>query len=168
MITITDNAQIETSMSKHQSQPLSEKTIVDSKPPGPDPDSPLTGQNEINASAIKNFIGNFKNAKDVTWFKSANGLIVAYFFNEKIRNWVFFNDNGDCEYVLRHYCEEKLPGDVRRLVESRYYDFSIHHVSEITRDDKIVYTIDLEGKIPWKTVRITGGEIEVIQEFYKK
>ena len=95
-------------------------------------------------------------------------MIVAYFFNDKIRNWVFFNDNGDCEYLLRHYSEEKLPGDVRRLVESKYCDFSIHHVSEITRDDKIAYTIDLEGKIPWKTVRITDGEMEVIQEFYKK
>ena len=155
-------------MSKPQPPPLSEKTIPEPEQPRLHLDSIVKCQNEINTRAVRNFIGDLRNAQDVKWFKSANGLIVAYFFKEKIRNWVFFNDNGDCEYTLRHYGEEKLPVDVRTMVQSKYHDFSIHHISEITTDDKIVYTIDLEGKIPWKTVRITDGEIEVIQEFYKK
>ena len=66
---------------------------------------------------------NFKDVTDAKWFKSANGLIVAYFANEKFRNWVFYNTDGDCEYMLRHYSEEQIRSDVRHVVKSKYYDY---------------------------------------------
>ena len=69
--------------------------------------------------------------------------------------------------MLRHYTKENLPGDIRRLVESKHCDFSIHNVSEITRGDKIVYTINLEGKIPCKTIKIADGEMETMEEYLK-
>ena len=148
-------------------QPLPEKIIPESKKAGLGQDSGLMLRNEINAKAARNFMKNFKDVTDAKWFKSANGLIVAYFANEKFRNWVFYNTDGDCEYMLRHYSEEQLASDVRHVVKSKYYDYSIYLVAEITRHEKIAYTVYLEDKKSWKIVRVIDGDMELMQDLKK-
>jgi len=154
-------------MADPQTQSLPEKIIPESKNSGSGQDSVLMFRNEISAKAVRNFMKNFKNVTDAKWFKSANGLIVAYFANEKFRNWVFYNTDGDCEYMLRHYSEEQLRSDVRHVVKSKYYDYSIYLVAEITRHEKIVHTVYLEDKKSWKIVRVIDGELELMQDLKK-
>lgn len=161
------NGQIANSITQVKTKSFPEKIIPESKQPNLIKDSGFTFRNEINAKAVRNFMTNYKNAADVKWFKSANGLTVAYFTSDSIQNWIFYNNEGDCEYTLRHYTEEKMPRDVRHAVKSKYYDFSIYHVAEISRSGKTNYIVKIKDKTSFKTIRVIDGETEVIEEFSK-
>jgi hypothetical protein len=162
------NGQITNSIAQVKTESQPEKIIPEPKQLNSDLDSDFTFRNEINTKAVRNFITKYKNVPDAKWFKSANGLLVAYFISDSIQNWVFYNDRGDCEFSLRHYTEEKMPYDVRHLVKSKLYDYSIYHIAETTRNEKIAYTIKLEDKKSWKTIRVADGEMTTLEEYFKK
>ncbi|MGZ8541331.1 MAG: hypothetical protein ACXWV6_11820, partial [Chitinophagaceae bacterium] len=100
--------------------------------------------------------------------KSSNGLFVVYFTSEDIKSFVYYNNKGVFEFMIRYYNEEKLPADVRHLVKSNYYDFSIYHVTEVTRNNKIAYAVKMEDKTLWKTVKVVDGEMELMEEYSKR
>jgi len=158
------------STTKLKVQPSLEKNISQSKSEM-NQDSTILNElklNEINSKAAWNFMNRYKNVPDAKWFKSSNGLFVAYFTSEEIQNFVYYNNRGSLEFVIRYYKEEKLPSDVRHLVKSNYYDFTIYNVTEVTRNDKIAYVVKMENKILWKTVKVVDGEMEVTEEYLKR
>jgi hypothetical protein len=69
--------------------------------------------------------------------------------------------------MIRYYNEEKLPREVRHLVKSNYYDFSIYHVSEFRSNGKTAYVVVLEDKTSWKKIKVVDSEFEIIGEFSK-
>lgn len=123
--------------------------------------------NGINVNAIRNFIREYKNVSNAKWFESSNGFFVAYFVRDDIRTWVFYNKKGDFERMIRAYNEEKLPADVRHLVKSTYYDFSIYFVTEITTNMQTGYHVKMADKTSWKTIKVVDGEMEVTEEYVK-
>ena len=122
---------------------------------------------EINAKAVRNFSKDYKKATDVKWIKTSEGLYAAYFVNDDIQNLVCYNKKGNFECQLRYYQEEKLPREIRGLVKSAYYDFSIYLVTEVHRNGKIAYVIKMEDKTSWKTVKVVDGEMEVTEDYRK-
>ena len=167
--TITSFAygQIEKRMSKFRAEPLPENIIPLSKQLYLNKDTDFIFRNEINTKAVRNFIRDYKNVTGAKWFKSANGLFVVYFTNENIQNWIYYNKKGDFEFMLRHFNEEKLPPDVRHLVKSNYYDFSIYHVSEIRYNGKTAWYVTIEDKTCWKKIKVLDAEMEVVEVYSK-
>lgn len=123
--------------------------------------------NGINLNALRNFIKEYENVSNAKWFKSATGFFVAYFVRDDIRSWVFYNKKGDYVRMIRSYNEEKLPADVRHLVKSAYYDFTIYYVTEINSDMKTAYHVKMADKTSWKTIKVVDGEMEVTEEYVK-
>ena len=163
-LTITNITYAQSPASTAKLKPQSEK-IISSSNNEMKPDS--TVWNEINANAIRNFTREYKNVSNAKWFTSANGLFVAYFAGNDIRNWVYYNKKGDYEYMIRHYTQEKLPTEIRHLVKSAYYDFNIYYVAEVNTDMKIAYHIKTADKTSWKTIKVVDGEMEVTEEYVK-
>jgi hypothetical protein len=102
-----------------------------------------------------------------------NGLLVAYFTHDNIQSWVCYNKKGDFEYMIRHYDEKKLPQEIRHLVRSTYYDFSILHINEITINGITFYFVTMadktsKDKICWKIVKVADGEMEVMKEYSER
>jgi hypothetical protein len=134
------------------------------------PDSAILtkiNKDEISTKAIRNFNKEYKNVPGAKWFKSANGLFVAYFTSENIQSWVYYNKKGIYEFMIRYYNEEKLPPEVRTLIKTSYYDFSIYLVTEASRNGKIAYVVKIEDKTCWKTIKVVDGEMEVMKEYIK-
>ena len=100
--------------------------------------------------------------------RTPNGMTAAIFTSNGIRMFEYYDKNGDFEYSLHYYKEDKLPRDVRHVVRSRFYDFSIYQVTEVKRNNKIAYVIKLEDKAIWKTIKVVDGEIEEIDELIKR
>ena len=144
-----------------------EKNVPISKQLNSSKNSDFFLRNEINIKAVRNFTREYKNISDARWFKSANGEFAVYFISENIPSVIYYNKKGDYEFMIRRYNEEKLPHEIRHLVKSNYYDFNIYHVTEISRNGKIVYGIKLEDKISWKTIKVVDDEMEVIEEYFK-
>jgi len=124
--------------------------------------------NEVSAKAMRGFLKNHKDVTDVKWFRTLNGMTAAIFTSNGIRMFEYYDKNGDFEYSLHYYKEDKLPRDVRHVVRSRFYDFSIYQVTEVKRNNKIAYLIKLEDKAIWKTIKVVDGEIEEIDELIKR
>ncbi len=155
---------------KLKAQPLPEKFIPESKQSDLSKDSGFIFRNEISSRAVRNFIREYKSVTDAEWSRSANGLFVVHFTSDSINITIHYNKNGDCEFLIRNYSEDKLPREIRHLVKSNYYDFNIHHVTEVTVDEISTYVVligdkNSKNKTYWKIIRVANGEIEVIKEF---
>jgi hypothetical protein len=166
--TTTSNAfsQNSGSTAKVNVQPAIEKIISS-------PDLLTEGNNnvpalisEISIKAVRNFTKDYKNVSDVKWFQSEDGVVV-YFNMDGIKNKVYYNKKGNYECKVRNYYEDRLPVEVRHLVKSNYYDFSIYCVIEICAKDKTAYVVKLENKTSWKTIKVVNNEMEVTQDYKK-
>ena len=124
-------------------------------------------KNETIKRTIRKFTP-IKDQPDARWFKSSNGLLVAYFKIDDIETFIYYNEKGNCEFIMRYYNEEKLPGEVAHLVISTYADFSINQVTEVRKNNKIAYVVKMESKTLWKTVKVIDGKMEVTEEFSKR
>ena len=158
-------------MARLKPQPVPEKNI--SIPPGNemDPGPSLLNElttNELKKKAVKKFARQYKNQPDASWFKSSNGLLVAFFKIDDIQTFIYYNEKGTCEFIMRYYKEEKLPEVIRNLVESTYDNFSIYQVTEVRKNNQIAYVVKMENKKFWKTVKVIDGEMEVTEEYSKR
>ena len=123
--------------------------------------------NEISTKAVKNFTKSYKNAPNAKWCKLKDGF-VACFTCDGIKTSAFYNNRGNFEVQIRDYYEDKLPREIRHLVKSTYYDFSIYYINEFSADGIIVYLVKIEDKTSFKTIKVVaGGEMEVVEEYFK-
>jgi hypothetical protein len=123
--------------------------------------------NEIKGRAVRSFQRNFKNAIGVKWYRCSIGYCASMANADETRSFAYYDQDGTFEYSIRYYKEDKLPREVRHLVKSRFYDYSIYQVSEVTRNRKIAYIVKLEDKTHWKTIKVIGDAIETIDELSK-
>jgi hypothetical protein len=71
------------------------------------------------------------------------------------------------KFTISYYDEKKLPDEIRSIVKSTYYDYSITCVEEIHIDSKIIYIVHMQDDKTWKNVRICDGEMEIVEDFDK-
>ena len=137
-----------------------------SNDPGPANGMAAASTSEVNIKAMKNFTRDYKNPSSTTWFKLQDGFVV-YFTQKEIAMRVAYDKKGNYLWTIRNYSENELPFEVRDLVKSRYYDFTIHHIDEVKSNEGIAYTIKLEGKTTWKTIKVVNSEMTVINDYVK-
>lgn len=126
--------------------------------------------NDINIRAVRDFTQRFKETPDVKWYKLKNGY-VAQFFSDSIQTRADYNMHGHWLITIRYYKEKEMPRDIRSLIKSTYFDYTIMLVKEINGriegQDKIVYEVQLEDASTLKTIRVFDGETEVIGDYKK-
>jgi len=122
--------------------------------------------NNVNIKAARDFMKFFKKATNVTWTIVPDGFL-AHCYCDGIQTRVHYDTKGNREFVCRSYGENKLPHEIRHLVKSNYYDYSIFCVNEVTVSDQTVYFIKIDDDVEWKTLKVEDGEIYVTEEFKK-
>lgn len=129
-------------------------------------DSVTVFLNEISTRAVRNFTREYKNIPDAKWFKYENGFAV-YFTSDSIQKRIFYNKRGDRTCVIRDYCEDRLPREIRHLVKSTYYDFDIYLINEVTMNGITAYVVKIQDKTSMKEIKVVGGVVEVMKEYIK-
>ena len=104
---------------------------------------------------------------DAQWFKDAEGYL-AEFSNGPSRAQFFYDRKGNFTYSILSYTEKEMPADVRRLVRSNYYDFSIGWVKEVSEGQTTAYVVHIEDTASWKDVVVQDGEMRVLHAFRKQ
>jgi hypothetical protein len=132
----------------------------------PSDDPGFLYRNDINIKAVRNFMREYKKCASAKWFKLNNGFAV-HFTMDGFDTKVYYDKKGNYEWMIRNYAESQLPREVRHLVKSHYYDFSIYHVTEVSRNGKITYAVIIEDKTSRKTIKVVDGEMEVMFEYSK-
>ena len=115
---------------------------------------------------VRTFVTNYWNASNPTWVTYPGGYVV-YFSYEGIPHRVYYNKTGFADCIIRNYSEKDMPRDIRRLVKSYYYDYSIILVNEVTTMGKTRYVIKIEDETTFKEIKIEDGDMEVTNEFIK-
>jgi len=129
----------------------------------------LTGadENSVNVKAVRDFKNRFAAPASVRWYPLENGSI-AYFPENGYNTRVYYNKKGRWEGTLTLFNEDKLPKDIRAIVKSTYFDFSITVVEMVETPANGVYLVHIEDKTSIKIIRVTlDGEMDVMEDLQK-
>ncbi|WP_205510616.1 hypothetical protein [Longitalea arenae] len=121
----------------------------------------------IHPKATENFITSYENATDAKWTVLKNGESLVHFYSDGIETKVFYTRKGKHVATIRYYSEHTLPADVRHLVKSVYYDFSIFLVIEVTLNNQTAYLVKMEDSNRFKTIKVIDGEMDVMEDLEK-
>jgi hypothetical protein len=123
--------------------------------------------NSLGARGYKHFAKSFTNAEDVRIAKQGNSSFVYCRING-VDNRMKYDKRGNLNYVIRYYEESLLPRDVRHIVKSTFYDYSITGVTEVNIDDKTAFLVNIKNGITWKKIKVLDGEMSIEQEYTEK
>ena len=122
--------------------------------------------NEINAKAVREFTRSYKEVSGEKWYIVGDGYAVS-FIKDSIRTHVFYSKRGRYQQSIRYYFKNRLPNNIRHLIRSTYYDFSIYFITEIHSNDQVLYVIKIEDAISWKMIKVLNEEIEEMETLLK-
>ena len=120
--------------------------------------------NTINTRVVRDFVKNYRDVFDEKWYKVSNGYI-AKFVRNGLENMAAYNTSGHWMFTIIYYDEKKLPPEVRAIVKSTYYDYSITRVDEIHVNSQIIYQVHMQDENTWKNIRVCDGSIEVVEDY---
>jgi len=125
-------------------------------------------RNAINIKAVRNFTKDFKDAKNVIWNKTNDGGYFAKFTSDSIRTMVAYDCNGSWTYSLRRYAENKMAPEVRTIVKSTFFDYSIMEVTEIklpAESENIIYRVLIKHAGNFKILQICFKEMKIVSDY---
>ena len=123
--------------------------------------------NDINARAAGDFLKRYRDADEATWYQITEGF--AVFFNQKnIKTKAVYDKNGNWQYTMRFYKEQQMLHSIRHIVKREYYDFTITQVEEIHyQNQPVVYVVHMQDDSTWMNVRVSEGEMQVLEKYSK-
>lgn len=119
----------------------------------------------VHARALKNFSKTYKTGSP-SWFETREGYL-AQMEENGIKTKVFYDHKGNKTGTIKSYFEDKLAANIRHLVKSVYYDYSIYFVQEVTVGNVTAYLVKIEDKVSLKTIRVVDGEMDVYEALTK-
>lgn len=123
-------------------------------------------ETEINSKVMKSFRKSYSAVSMVEWFEVDN-LYVARFKDKGKSIKVYYTPKGEEFAVVSTYDEKQMPSEIRKLVKSTYYDFTITQIIEIGVEGKIAYLVQMTDEYTLLTIRILDMEMNVYSEFNK-
>ena len=120
--------------------------------------------NEIHSRAVREFMRDYEGVYNVKWYKYKKGYVAA-FDRDSITTKLHYNKRGDFEVQLRYFNENKLPSEIQDLVKSRYIDYDIFQVCEVSGFGKTFYQIKIRNENYCKVINVINGEIKVMVKY---
>jgi hypothetical protein len=84
----------------------------------------------INGKVLIRFKRSYKEASGVKWF-DYNSEYTAEFDANGVSTQVYYSKKGQWQASVKNYSEGLLDQELKDIIKSRYYDYSIFHVQEI-------------------------------------
>lgn len=118
---------------------------------------------DVNQNAIKNFARNFKKTTNEKWFRLSDGLLAAFTLND-IQYRVDYDKSGNWLHTIMNYGEQQMEHDLRHLVKTTYYDYTITLVQKIEKPrTSTAFIIHLEGSKDFVNLKICDGDMEEME-----
>ena len=114
--------------------------------------------------ALKNFKRSHPDVTHEKW-STDNGYYFVSFKQDDIKNKIAYTPHGQVDYALKIYNEKNLPYSVRSAVKSIYYDYAITNAQELNVKNKTIYLVKITDANTWKTIRVSNGDLEEIENY---
>ena len=122
--------------------------------------------NNIHIKAMRDFLKRNKTAFDAEWFTIDNGYEVRYTGNNNSHCRTVYNCRGAFVYTIKQYSEHQMPREVRNIVKSDYYDYTILMVEEVEQPSvPVAYIIHMQDDTTLKNVVVSDGAMETMEEY---
>ena len=118
----------------------------------------------IHPHAVKDFEKSFKGITNEKWSKLNDGYI-ASFTVDSVQTSIAYSRKGVSLYTIRSYGGKKLPYQIRDIVKSVYYDYTIVGVTEVYFDDEPIYILYIQDKTHLKTIGVYDGEMQEVRNY---
>ena len=123
--------------------------------------------NHISTRAARDFVERYPDVENARWFAAKNGFIVRYSL-DSLDTRTAYDLRGNWVYTIKVYGEAKMPRNIRHLIKTTYYDYTITLTEEIDRpNEHKIYLVHMYDATTWKNVRVRDGEVTVVEEFKK-
>ncbi len=123
--------------------------------------------NNISSKAITDFKKRFNNVDNEVWRKEPDGDFIASFNQDGAMYMVYYNEKGTWQAITKRYPEAQMSFELRDIVKSKYYDFSIAGITEVetlANKGKPVYMVIIKYKAATKIIRVSDGEMDIWSE----
>lgn len=122
--------------------------------------------NNVHVRAMRDFVKRNNTATHVEWMVADDGYVAKYTGKNNSQCRTVYNCRGNYAYTIRQYDEAHMPRDVRKLIKSVYYDYTINLVEEIElRAKSLIYVVHVQDETTLKNIRVCDGEMEVIEDY---
>ena len=115
--------------------------------------------------ATRNFSRDYKGAIAAEWQPLKEGGYVCRFTLDGIAKKAFYDKRGNWLSTVAGYTGSNMPKDVRRMVLSNYYDYSILYVHEVNVPRRpAIYMVQVRDQHTIKILRVADGEVDEVRE----
>ena len=131
-------------------------------------DSKSISAADVNFHVLRDFQKRFAAITNATW-DERDKVYIARFSTDSIQTMVGYGKHGNWLYTIQRYDEKKLPVNVRAIVKSTYYDYTISHIDEVNvpQEENTIYVLLLRNNKDYKQVRVCNYEMEVVKEYHE-
>jgi hypothetical protein len=130
------------------------------------PGSSRPGSSGPAVRAQRDFLKREGDGKDEKWYQTREGFL-AEFVQAGREGQYFYDHKGNLLYSILTFGEKGLPEEVRRMVRSTYYDYSIGWVKQVRAVQDFSYIVHVENETSWKDVVVQDGEMREWHAFEK-
>ena len=132
-------------------------------------DKPPATKITASEKAQKNFSKQFNYPVSSTLYSTSVGFIVqAQVNSHKVTS--VYDKKGNWVYTIKRYPTESLAKNIIDIVKNNYDDngYFISTMEQIDQPGtKSVFIVHMENSNSFKTLRVTNGEVELVQDFQK-
>ena len=107
------------------------------------------------------------NVSSETWGEKADGYR-AKFTHHKVRYMVDYDKKGNWVSTIKSYDGTLLSPAIAKSVISAFPGFMIVHVIQVEMGNNRVHLVKIEDCHSLRTVRVSGGEMDVIESYRKE
>ena len=121
-----------------------------------------------NEKVLNNFTKSYPDAENVTWSEGDDNYVV-YFKKGDVQFRLWYNKWGSVTQTIRYYDGEFLHPFVRSKVASKYKDWDVKFVTELTSEQGTQYNVSVEKGNEWHSLVVNStGEIRVDKKYRKR
>ena len=132
------------------------------------PERAITNSNDvplkINDKIQRSFAGAFAGVTGENWSMAGQDFHCSFFVNG-VPASVLFTKKGNQIYFITYGKETNMPSDIRKIVKTTYFDYTILSAVEVKQDKRDIWVVSMKQDYNNLVVRIENGEMEVVKDF---
>jgi hypothetical protein len=125
-----------------------------------------SGSTAVNSKAVISFHNSYPSATEERWSATPDGTRVR-FMSENMQIIENYNRRGRWTGTIRYLPLNKLPKDVVYAVTQTYPGYSIFFAQDVRTAYGYVHIVKIETGTNWKTLKISGSDVETIEDMDK-